>query len=162
MTAGTAFIGHVLPGSFFILFSTWWIFCIFLRYRKCLVVQRQFRASASYQLSSSVTNKLVTSDSNAVTKVCCCFFYLLHVLPVEGIVKILAATIGSLGELATGYDYNMQRYRPSGVHHVSMYLFFGLSGITDLLTYSKVYFAPEGLDYCEFRVFFSLTIKFYE
>ncbi|XP_043937030.1 transmembrane protein 45B isoform X2 [Protopterus annectens] len=118
------FKGHALPGSFFLLFGLWWSVKYPLRY----------------------LNKVNTKSCRSNL-----FYQRLDLI--EGVVKAVFSLIGILAEqfVPDGphmrlFDYESQ----SWVHlmnwqHSTMYLFYGLSGVADILTYCPLKL-PVGLD----------------
>ncbi|KAM8927597.1 transmembrane protein 45B [Pelodytes ibericus] len=126
------FKGHALPGSFFIVFGLWWSVKYPLKYlnRK---VKGNCRSNRCYQRLELI----------------------------EGIVKVVFTVIGMLAE----------QFVPDGPHmhlinrednswvklmnwqHTTMYFFYGLSGVVDILTYLPLKL-PQGLD----RLFLSLAV----
>lgn len=86
--------GHLLPGSFFILFGLWWSYVTAIRFI-------QSRMKSPYKKDS--LNPYKTS----VTMPCiCCPCTKLRRAPVESYVKLIFATIGLLGEVITGVHRN--------------------------------------------------------
>ncbi|XP_053547473.1 transmembrane protein 45B-like [Bombina bombina] len=116
------FKGHALPGSFFLLFGLWWSVKYPLRYLNNKV-KGNCRSNRCYQRLDLI----------------------------EGILKALFALVGILAE----------QFVPDGPHmhlitgdswvklmnwqHSTMYLFFGISGVVDILTYLPLK-VPQGLD----------------
>uniref|UniRef100_A0A8D0E548 Transmembrane protein 45B n=1 Tax=Salvator merianae TaxID=96440 RepID=A0A8D0E548_SALMN len=118
------FEGHALPGSFFIIFGLWW--------------------SVKYSLKYHIMK--MNKDGHTPR-----FFESVEVF--EGATKVFCSLVGMLAE----------QFVPSGPHlallsgethtwvklmnwqHSTMYLFFGISGAMDILTYSSIK-VPIGLD----------------
>ncbi|XP_065582958.1 transmembrane protein 45B-like [Artemia franciscana] len=119
-------LGHVLPGTFFIGFSFWWTWAIFQRYT-LWHKKKQTKHSMCYRNSASYH----------------CFFF--QNLPIEGIVKLMAITIGILGETITGFE-NGQFVHYGNAQHITMFFFFGLNGIVDIIMF-YTNFLPKKLDY---------------
>ncbi|XP_062817341.1 transmembrane protein 45B [Anolis carolinensis] len=118
------FQGHALPGSFFLLFGFWWaVKCVLKHYSRKLNKKNNLHRS----------------------------FDKLEVI--EGAVKVTFATIGILAEqfVPDGphlYLYTREPWswvKMMNWQHSTMYLFFGLSGVMDVLTYSPARL-PLGLD----------------
>ncbi|XP_067826884.1 transmembrane protein 45B [Heptranchias perlo] len=128
------FKGHALPGSFFLLFGLWWS----VKYPIKFLAKRN---ESSRRRSSRL-----------------CFN---RVELAEGVVKAVFSLVGILAE----------QFVPDGPHlhlmsedskswvklmnwqHSTMYLFFGISGIIDIVTYSSSWI-PIGLD----RLLLSLAV----
>nr|XP_020647436.1 transmembrane protein 45B-like [Pogona vitticeps] len=118
------FKGHALPGSFFLLFGLWWSVKSVLKHHS-KKLNKNGRVHPGFD----------------------------QVEIIEGVVKVIFATIGILAE----------QFVPDGPHmylfsgeprtwvklmnwqHSTMYLFFGLSGVMDIVTYSSTKI-PLGLD----------------
>ncbi|XP_072885706.1 transmembrane protein 45B [Hemitrygon akajei] len=123
------FKGHALPGSFFLLFGLWW--------------------SVKYPLKFLAKN----GKSSRL-----CFG---RVELIEGVVKTIFSFVGILAEqfVPDGpHLHLLSQDRQSWVklmnwQHSTMYLFFGISGIVDILTYSSVRI-PLGID----RLMLSLAV----
>lgn len=122
------FQGHALPGAFFAMFSLWWLSQIPRRYVMCRRLNLPFFNTATYPPPK------------------CCSK---HTCPAEGIIKVAVTSIGIAAELFAATDYGKAHKIISmgDLQHVTMYLFFLLSGIVDLLTHYKVKVALPGLDY---------------
>lgn len=123
------FKGHALPGSFFLLFGLWW--------------------SVKYPL------KFLTRKTKS-SRLC-----LNRAELVEGVLKVIFSVVGILAEqfVPDGpHLHLLSQDRQSWVklmnwQHSTMYLFFGISGIVDILTYSSLKI-PVGLD----RLVLSLAV----
>ncbi|XP_059166325.1 transmembrane protein 45B-like [Physella acuta] len=114
--------GHAIPGSFFLLYGLW---CAVGCLRKYFISRRQGQAYVT----------------TATHKLSCCPGKVSR-LPVEPTVKVLLSAGGLMGELLAHLPVP-----PMGiVQHATMYLFFLLSGVTDL----GVHFGlplPHGTDF---------------
>ncbi|XP_074833046.1 transmembrane protein 45B-like [Carettochelys insculpta] len=118
------FKGHALPGSFFLLFGLWWSVKYPLRY-----------------LSENMNKK---SHRN---------YYYQRLDVIEGVTKIIFALIGMLAEQFVPDGPHLYLYsgeerswvKLMNWQHTTMYLFYGLSGVVDVLTYSPLKM-PLGLD----------------
>ncbi|XP_005989884.1 transmembrane protein 45B [Latimeria chalumnae] len=126
------FKGHALPGSFFLLFGLWWSMKYPLRYfgkRK----KSSSRLNANYQRLELI----------------------------EGIVKAVFALVGILAEQFVPDGPHLRLYSREDHYwvklmnwqHATMYFFYGLSGVVDVLTYSPLKI-PLGLD----RLMLSLAV----
>ncbi|NWZ66428.1 TM45B protein, partial [Acrocephalus arundinaceus] len=118
------FKGHALPGSFFLLFGLWWSVKYPLQYLSRKVNKKSHRTYCFQRVDA-----------------------------IEGGIKILFSLIGMLAEqfvpdgphlyLYSGEKRNWVKLM--NWQHTTMYLFYGLSGLVDVLTYiSQV--VPQGLD----------------
>ncbi|XP_067326867.1 transmembrane protein 45B-like [Anolis sagrei] len=119
-----SFQGHALPGTFFLLFGLWWTV-------KCVLKHYSRKLNKNNHLHRSF-DKLEF---------------------IEGILKVASGIIGILAEqfVSDGPHLYLYTREPwSWVHlmnwqHCTMYLFFGLSGAVDVLTYCPVRL-PLGFD----------------
>ncbi|XP_006868674.1 PREDICTED: transmembrane protein 45A [Chrysochloris asiatica] len=108
------FKGHALPGSFFCFMSLWWSTKFTLKY-----------ACKKYKRTCYLGSKAL--------------FHRIEIL--EGIIIIGMALIGMAGEqfipggpYLTLYDYKGDHWNQLlGWHHCTMYFFFGLSGVANVL-----------------------------
>lgn len=118
------FKGHALPGSFFLLFGLWWSVKYPLRYL-----------------------------NNLNTKGCRPNLFYQRIELTEGVVKAVFSLIGILAEqfVPDGphmhlIDHESQSWvKLMNWQHTTMYLFYGLSGVVDILTYCPLKL-PLGLD----------------
>ncbi|ELU07918.1 hypothetical protein CAPTEDRAFT_37161, partial [Capitella teleta] len=122
------FVGHALPGAFFALFSLWWLSQIPRRFVFCSRRNLAFRNTATYPVKGSG----------------CC-----GKCPIEGVIKMSVTLIGMMAELyaATGYGDNSSGIVWGDIQHLTMYLFFFLSGLIDVLTQRRCLAVPPGSDY---------------
>ena len=99
-----SFLGHIVPGTFFLLFSVWWSFSIFRRYFEAHFrnkFRRDFdkRRLVEYRNASSFLcrrrgHRADDDDDDDESLG----------WPVESWLKLIAVVIGILGELATGFN----------------------------------------------------------
>ena len=112
------FGGHALPGSFFILFAVWWTINIFRCYYQSLL-----KNGSPYR--------------NSATFPCLCLCGRLAGWELEGFLKIFFALVGFLGEVITGTSNGKFVHLGNG-QHATMFFFFGMTGVIDLLLHHKV------------------------
>ena len=106
------FIGHVVPGSFFVLFGAWWTFQICRKYLKSFTKQGEsFTCQVTYPPSCARCN-----------------------VDVEAVIAVSAAVIGMLIELVFACSFRGMPIGVSNEQHATMYFFFGLIGVIGLLT----------------------------
>ncbi|KAJ1174992.1 hypothetical protein NDU88_000283 [Pleurodeles waltl] len=118
------FKGHALPGSFFLLFGLWWSVKYPLRYLN-QKMKSNCRSNQCYQRLELV----------------------------EGILKAVFALVGILAEQFVPDGPHMHLYNGEDKswvklmnwQHSTMYLFYGISGVIDILVYSPLK-VPQGLD----------------
>ena len=87
------FVGHILPGSFFLFFGIWWSFITAIRFIKSKA-KSICKKDQKYKYKATVTMPCI-----------CCPCYSLKRAPVESIFKLVFTTLGIIGELATGISY---------------------------------------------------------
>ena len=108
-----SFIGHAIPGSFFFLFGAWWIIAVLYRYHKS-------RSKTSVQLFRS---------SPAFSAVqCAC-----GRIHIESILGITATLIGIFVEIVAACILRGQPIGIGNIQHATMYFFFGLASVSNLL-----------------------------
>ncbi|PAA80403.1 hypothetical protein BOX15_Mlig021210g2 [Macrostomum lignano] len=123
------FMGHFLPGSFFLGFSIWWTFAMLNRYYRA-----KYRKGPAYQ--STATYSCICCRPG-----CCSSFQW------EGILKVSCCTVGLIGEIVTGIDHQTGSFVHIGNgQHATMFSVFGFSGIIDLLMHCKAPL-PKYTDY---------------
>ncbi|CAF0992552.1 unnamed protein product [Brachionus calyciflorus] len=99
--------GHLLPGTFFIMFSLWWSFITALRHIQ----------SNNY---SSRKNPKTTYRSTG-TMPCICLPGRLKRAPVESYVKLLFGLIGIIGEFVTAFHFNHKMSNGIGKDDISVF-----------------------------------------
>lgn len=137
-----SFPGHALPGSFFLIFSTWWTIQITRRYVACKVKGVPFYNTITYPCF------------------CGCITF-----PVEGVVKLVVTSIGMVAEgissarpLISGRAGRMGDYHGiwiGDIQHVTMYSMFFISGVYDILANRKCTLVPRGMDYLSMALAFA-------
>jgi hypothetical protein len=91
--------GHLIPGSFFIIFSIWWSYITSIRYFQC---------------KHTSNNNKARKYESTVTKPCVCLPCYKHGrLPIESYFKLVATLIGITIEFIFGFEYAM----PSQLEH---------------------------------------------
>ena len=130
------FAGHALPGTFFLLFGIYWCVHVTRRYVACKTAEVPFYSSVTFPCF-----------------LCC------RSLSFEGTVKVIVTSIGIIGELifatAPMRDHSARRHGDfhgvymGDIQHVSMYMWFLLAGIVDILMAMppSTLRLPSGLDY---------------
>lgn len=116
-----AFLGHVVPGSFFIVWGTWWAVCLYHYYLRACVARKQFTGRAWWRVpfgSARVRN-----------------------IPFEPLVMVLLPLCGILGELWLGHESYRKLFADNGMffmdnlndwQHSTMYAAFMTAGLVDL------------------------------
>lgn len=122
-----SFIGHAVPGSFFIMFGVWWLTQVMRRYFRCRQRGTLFRSTLTYDVRVCPGRRMQN-------------------VPVESLVKIIACFLGIIVEIIGGVNSGTHRFDSVGnAQHITMYFFFLLTGVFDILTAKG--FAPLGSDY---------------
>lgn len=98
--------GHLIPGSFFIIFSIWWSYVTSIRY---------------FQLKlSSLSNNKTKKYQSTVTMPCICMpCSKLRRLPIESYLKLVFTLIGIVIEFTFGFEYvnTMNSHQDHQNHH---------------------------------------------
>ncbi|KAK2872736.1 hypothetical protein Q8A67_022633 [Cirrhinus molitorella] len=129
------FKGHALPGTFFLLFGLWW--SIKYPFRQIQKKKNRQHGDRGRQMHSVLFNRMDL---------------------VEGALKIFFAFVGIMAEQFVPDGPHAHLYQNGWVklmnwQHSTMYLFFGISGIADVLSMSSRH-VPVGLD----RLFLSIAL----
>ncbi|KAK4292515.1 hypothetical protein Pmani_034725 [Petrolisthes manimaculis] len=136
--------GHVIPGSFLVLFSVWWTFSIFKRYYLCkrATLAEGEGGENGLGVGSGGGGRLESGKSsagviyvNTATFPCLCFSH----MQLEGVLKITFTIIGIVGEFVTGFKGG-KFVNLENAQHIVMYFFFCLNGVMDVLSH---YGAPQ-------------------
>jgi len=128
-------LGHIVPGTFFTLFSIWWGFSIAIKYYRT----RKSRKSYIYH-STTAFPCLRCSPCRDI--------------PMESYLKLFCSIVGMLGEFITGfthlYDERLKRkvwdFGENNAQHITMFLGFGLASIFEILVHFK-YSLPGGIEF---------------
>lgn len=136
-----SFMGHVVPGTFFISFGIYWMVRVFdrlfrHRHRRGGGGPSQFSSSASFACKS-----------------CCCIKQQCNQ---EAVLKLVAVAIGITGEIITGFEDGEFKHM-GNAQHATMFFAFGLTGVADLLLFYKAPFAVRGMDYA--AAFLALVVE---
>ncbi|CAL4082409.1 unnamed protein product, partial [Meganyctiphanes norvegica] len=125
-----SFAGHVVPGTFFSLFAFWWTWKVFHRFFLC---QRSAAVGEKGHRNRYLNTASFTCSACQGR------------LPIEGILKIVAVILGMIGEFATGFEDGKFTHI-NNAQHMTMFFFFGMNGVMDLLNFYRVPLPPD-LDY---------------
>jgi hypothetical protein len=128
-------LGHLVPGTFFILFALWWGFCLAIKH------YRIQKSRKSYVYYSTTTFSCL-----------CCSSFRTH--PIESYVKLFCSIIGMLGEFLTGFThlYNDRLKRKTwnfgenNAQHITMFLGFALASVLEILVHMK-HSLPDGIEF---------------
>ena len=142
--------GHVLPGSFFIIFGLWWwfnIIAIIAKAQSRYLRQRFFtrRTNCGFEID---VESLIEFESATWCKlpVLC-----LKRLPVEPGLKVIAATVGIIAELTKG-EWSLLNNAGHFSHlnnfsHATMFSIFLLSAVVEILRFYNILFLPAATDH---------------
>ena len=120
------FSGHIVPGTFFIGLSVWWIVSIFKRYFGAHFNPR----AEGYQNTWSFVSKQSQG----------CHF--------EAILKLVAAIIGIVKETIDGFNDDWEYvYLAKSGPHIMMFSFYALNALADLAIFHKMPLLPKEMDY---------------
>uniref|UniRef100_A0A4W4EDP7 Transmembrane protein 45B n=1 Tax=Electrophorus electricus TaxID=8005 RepID=A0A4W4EDP7_ELEEL len=117
------FKGHALPGSFFLLFGLWWSVKYPLHLLACLCPPAAFSSSGLIQLTSRDNLSII-----------------IIIIIFPGIMAEQFVPDGPHAHLYNGDWVKLMNWQ-----HSTMYLFYGISGIADVLSMSPLP-VPAGLD----------------
>ena len=120
-----SFMGHIIPGSFFISFALWWTFSIFKRYFQSVLHPsgKKYESTATFSSSNSR-------------------------IPTEPLLKCLASVIGIIGEAVTGFDSNWNYDNiMNNLQHMLMFFFYFMNSISDFAVFYKIKHVPPKIDY---------------
>lgn len=123
-----SFIGHAIPGLFFIIIALWWIPNMLWKYFEARRKNRQFKSTAVFPCR------------------CCCGK--LKNGPTEAYVKILFVVLGTCVEGGKGikdYVVDNDDYQ-NNLQHATMILMFGLNAVMDILLHYN-FPVPPNSDY---------------
>jgi hypothetical protein len=120
------FGGHALPGSFFIIFAIWWTVQIY---------RRHFRSQQKGGLPFKAS----------VTYPCDCLCGKIRNLEWEGMLKVFFTLVGGGLEIFTAFKDGQFTHFGNG-QHATMFFFFGLSGVIDILVHHKAPL-PKDVEY---------------
>lgn len=116
------YLGHILPGVFFIIWGVWWMIATFNTYLRCASARKGFVSRPWYLAFFGPT--------------------WLRTIPLEPLIKVILPSIGILGELWLGHSSWMTLLGADGKfvvdninvwQHAAMYLAFVVSGAVDML-----------------------------
>lgn len=126
------FLGHIIPGTFFIFGGFWWTFSVWWEYFSSKAQKRRFLGRCAYPLPGIFRPY--------------CF---------EAYVKFVCSAYALKGEIISA-RHGSKMVVMENTQHVSMYIFFVLSGIADLLTNNR-FPLPPGTDYV--ALFFAFAVE---
>lgn len=124
-------LGHVVPGTFFILFAIWWGFSLAIKH---------------YQIHHS--RKLLIYRSTT-TFPCVCGLSSGQIL-MESYLKFFCAMVGMLGEFLTGFTHSYNgttwTFAENNSQHMTMFFAFALASLIEIFVHRK-YFLPDGIEF---------------
>ena len=120
-----SFMGHIVPGSYFISFALWWTFSIFKRYFQSVLHPsgKKYESTATFSSSNSR-------------------------IPTEPLLKCLASVIGIIEEAVQGFDSNWNYENiMNNLQHMLMFFFYFMNSISDFAVFYKIKHVPPKIDY---------------
>ncbi|KAI1288384.1 Transmembrane protein 45B [Halotydeus destructor] len=126
-----SFIGHLVPGLFLCFFATRWTFLSWYRY-------------FTYDPSNNRTSGSPVCQASYPCP-------LGRGVPLEGLVKVVACSIGMVGEYMTAFVGGHFVYM-GNVQHFAMYFFFAINGLADIAAHYRTTWVPPGSDYATMAV----------
>ncbi|KAJ8299782.1 hypothetical protein KUTeg_023842 [Tegillarca granosa] len=117
------FAGHALPGSFFLIFGVWWTIQIFIRYYSSIKHHIKFTSSLTFP----------------------CHCGRLKNVPLQPCLIIFFTVVGFSLEIYTGTS-DGHLSEPGNAHHATMYFFFGVMAVIDLMVHFEVTL-PKDVEY---------------
>lgn len=125
-----SFGGHVLPGSFFIMFSLWHALQLSIRYFRAK--QRNgmpFKVNINFGTHATTTLlENFQSQTYFVSQCCSCAPF-----PLESVLKVILTAIGLAGEVITALDNNGRFVNIGNAQHITMFFFFGTTAVIEVL-----------------------------
>ncbi len=122
------FLGHIVPGTMFILIGLWW----------------SLATSVRFTLSANRHSRYLASTSMP------CFllpFSKLQRAPVETYLKLFLFTVGIIGEAYTGLKTQPTRhFEIDNAQHITAYFIFFMAALVELLVQTKLQL-PKRLDH---------------
>ncbi|TRY62080.1 hypothetical protein TCAL_06238 [Tigriopus californicus] len=117
------FLGHLVPGIFFTIFGFYHVIRVLQCYFSSLYFPQQhpFRSQVCWSSPGRV--------------------------PIEAYVKVIVVVVGIIGEVFTAFDADWNFVKIGNGQHITMFAFFGLHGVVDLLNAYQGQIVPIGLDY---------------
>lgn len=128
-------LGHVVPGTFFIIFPIWWGFSLPIKYYQ-IYHSRQvliYRSTTTFPCICGLTTGRISMESS---------------------LKFFCAIIGILGEFLTGFTYSynetFQRstwtFSENNSQHITMFFAFALASFIEILVHRK-YLLLDGVEF---------------
>lgn len=111
-----SFIGHLSPGSFFILFSIRWLFVLMSTY------YNQQRASSRGQ------NRVFKSSTTFPFR--CCQSKTINY---ESWIKVICCAVGITGEFVTSFNSKWEFVNYGNSQHMVMFFFYGINGVVEIV-----------------------------
>ena len=142
-----SYAGHVLPGSFFIIFGLWWWFHILT-----LIARAQERF-LKHRLKSRNTKNCENFELEfESTTWCKAPVSCLKRFPVEPCLKVIATTVGIIAELTKGewslFDKSSGHFSHlNNFSHATMFSIFLLGAIVEILRFYSIVFLPASIDH---------------
>ena len=148
--------GHVLPGSFLIVFGLWWWFNII-----AIIAQAQARFLSRQRFFTRRTNKCDFEIEFESSTWCKVPVLCMKRFPVEPCLKLIAAAVGIMAELTKG-EWSLVNKAGHFSHlnnfsHATMYSIFLLSAVVEILRFYNILFLPAVTDHVLLSLSFFLV-----
>lgn len=117
------FVGHALPGTFFLIFGVWWTIQIFIQYYSSLKHNVRFTSSLTFPCNCGRFKNV----------------------PIQPCLIIFFTAVGFFLEIYTGTT-NEHFSAPGNAHHATMYFFFGVMAVINLMAHFEVNM-PKDIEY---------------
>ncbi|RWS04431.1 transmembrane protein 45B-like protein [Dinothrombium tinctorium] len=133
------FLGHALPGTLFIMFGFWWSVDCLNHYFKIISQRKSANLnSIEYKFDfSNCRNRLL-----------------------QGVSVLALTSFGIIGEYVTAFDKGPVMCKDN-LQHMTMYSFFFLYGLSQLLTYFESPIPPDSEHFTVTLAFFMESLLFY-
>lgn len=142
-----SYAGHVLPGSFFIIFGLWWWLHILALVAQAQARFLKHRFSSVRKTSNCAFDLEFESTTWCKVPVSCTKRF-----PVEPCLKVIAATVGIIEELTKGewslFDKSSGHFSHlNNFSHATMFSIFLLGAVVEILQFYSILFLPAAVDH---------------
>ncbi len=139
--------GHVLPGSFFIIFGLWWWLHILALVAQAQARFLQHRFSSVRKPRNCAFELEFESTTWCKVPVLC-----MKRFPVEPCLKVIAASVGIIAELTKGewslFDKSSGHFSHlNNFSHATMFSIFLLGAVVEILRFYSILFLPAAVDH---------------
>ncbi|KAJ7387160.1 Transmembrane protein 45B [Desmophyllum pertusum] len=142
-----SYAGHVLPGSFFVVFGLWWWFhaLALIAKAQARLLRQRFSARRTAQNAADFELEF---ESTTWCKVPVAY---IKRFPVEPCLKVIAASVGIIAELTKG-EWSLINKSGHFSHlnnfsHATMFGIFLLGAVVEILRFYSILFLPAAIDH---------------